>query len=204
MKMMRVAACAAVLAVAGAGFAFAQGAMASWSDPLNRFSIQRPASWPVDQASNSSPEVGHFIAGAAAADCHFFAIARPQTAANPPATARAGFATPLTREQWVQVTSSIQMFHGGGDIQTMSVDNSGAWPIQRATIKVGTDTIESAIVGRPGLEIWAFCQSYDATDRTAIFNSIIESVTTPHDAEWATQLTAAPAAPAPAGHNAHH
>lgn len=204
MKMLRVAACAAVLAIAATGAAFAQAAPASWSDPLGRFSLQRPANWPVDQMSNSSPEVGHFVAGVADADCNFFAIARPQTAANPPATARAGFATPLTREQWVQVTSSIPMFRAGGDIQSMTVDTSGAWPIQRAAIRVGTTTIDSAIIGRPGLEIWAFCQSYDATNRSAIFNSIIQSVTTPHDSEWAAQMAAAPAAP-PAGHTpAHH
>ncbi len=192
--MKRVAAFAAAALMLG-GAAFAQ-TMGTFTDPANTFSFQRPSNWPVDRMSDSSEAVGHYAAGLADAECNFYSIARPSTAERSVASVKAAFSQPMTAEQWAQVTSSIRTFREGGQMQTQSVDTSRFFPVQRATILAGSDTVQSAIHARPGREIWVFCQSYDSRDRTEIFNNIINSVTTPRDAEL--EASAASPAPAPA------
>lgn len=193
---MRGLAALAAAALLFAGAAFAQ-TMGTFTDPANTFSFQRPTNWPVDRMGDSSDAVGHYAAGLAAAECNFYTIARETTAERSAAAVVAAFSQPMTREQWFQVTSSIRTFRGGADVQTQSVDTSGFWPVQRATILTEGDLVQAAIHARPGREVWVFCQSFDNTDRTQIFNNIIASVNTPRDAELEATAAAAEAAPAP-------
>lgn len=184
------------LAAALSGTALAQ-TMAAWSDPANTFSIRRPAAWPVDRMSGSSDTVGIYAAGLADAECRFYTIDRPATAERSAQSIVSGFTAPMTNEQWQQVTGSIRAFSGGAEVQTTSVDTTGFWPVQRATIVSEGSPVLSAIHARPGREVWVFCQSFDSRDRTAVFNEIIGSVTTPRDAELQAAAAAASAAPAP-------
>ncbi len=201
---------AAALVCAFAVPALAQ-AMGQWVDPANTFSFSRPSTWPVDRMGDSSDAVTHYAAGLADAECNFYSIVRAATAESSPQAVKAAFSAPLTAEQWAQVTSSIRTFRAGATVQSSSVDTSHFWPIQRAALVTGGDTVQGAIIGRPGREIWVFCQSYDSRDRTSVFEQIISSVATPRDAEWQAAAEAAAQAPpppaepaAPPAHGGHH
>lgn len=194
--MKRLLAAVAIAAALG-GTAFAQ-TMAAWSDPANTFSIRRPAAWPVDRMSGSSEAVNVYAAGLADAECTLYSIDRPNTAGRSVQSIVSGFSQAMTVEQWTQVAGSIRTFRAGAEVQTPSVDTSGFWPVQRATIVTDGTPVASAIHARPGREIWVFCQSYDSRDRTSIFNEIIASVATPRDAELQASAAAAATEPAPA------
>lgn len=199
--MKRLLAVVALAAALG-GTALAQ-TMAAWSDPANTFSMRRPANWPVDRIGGSSD--GAYViyaAGLADAECQFHTIARANTATRSPQSIVEDFTIQRTREQWFSMVQSIRLFSDGADVQDQSlrVDTSGFWPVQRATIVTGGAPVLSAIHARPGREVWVFCQSFDGRDRSAIFNEIIGSVATPQDAALqaaAQAAAAAPAAPSP-------
>ncbi|MGE3142055.1 MAG: hypothetical protein AB7L65_01930 [Hyphomonadaceae bacterium] len=198
-RMAAIAAMAAACALAGTAYG---QAMAAWSAPDGAFSVQRPAGWPVDRMSDSSAQVTHYAAGLADAECSFFVIARPESAATPPGHMQQMLTQPMTADQWSQVASSMpNVFHGPVTVQASSVDTSNFWPVQRATLMAGTTAVQSGITSRPGKEVWSFCQSFDSRDRSATFGSIIGSIATPQDAalQAAAEAAAAPA-PAPAGH----
>lgn len=185
MKTILAAAWAGVMLC---GAALAQS-MAGWTAPDSQFSFQRPAGWPVDRISDSSPAVSHYAAGLAAAECNFYGVARADSAALSPANVRNTINAPFTAAQWAQVATSIRSVRGAAP-QDLSVDASGPWPIQRAVFQRPDGPVYAAVTARPGLEIWAFCQSFDGRERAEIFTAIIRSIATPRDAEWAA---AAPA-----------
>lgn len=195
--MIRMLAALAVSAAALTGAAYAQAA-ASWTAPDQSFSLSRPANWPVDRMSDSSPTIAHYAAGLADAECSIYAIQRPTTATAAPGTVQRSFSTPFTAAQWTQVATGIRSL-GNASAETMSVNTEGFWPIQRARLVTADGPVEAGIQARPGLELWTFCQSFDSRDRTATFESLIRSIATPRDAELQAAAVAAaqPAAPPP-------
>ncbi len=189
---------AALIATAALAAPALAQTLTPWTDPQGHFSFSRPGDWPVD-LMNSGGNVTQYAAGLAAAECAFLSISRDTTTSASANAVRTTFQTPFTREQWYQVTQSTpRVFRGGADIQTMSVDQSGFWPVQRATIQSGADRIEAGVTARPGREIWAFCQSYDGRDRAALFNQVLASIATPNDAALRAAIESAAPAPAPA------
>jgi len=193
--MIRMLAALAVGAAALTGAAYAQ-AMAAWTAPDQSFSLSRPANWPVDRMSDSSPTIARYAAGLADAECSIYAIQRPNTATVSPGQVQSSFTTPFTAAQWTQVATGIRSI-GNASAETMSVDTENFWPIQRARLVTADGPVEAGIQARPGLEIWTFCQSFDSRDRTAIFNSVIRSIATPRDAELQAAAVAAAAPPPP-------
>ncbi len=193
--MIRMLAALAVGAAALTGAAYAQ-AMASWTAPDQSITLSRPANWPVDRMSDSSPAITRYAAGLADAECQIFVIQRPNTATASPGNVRTSFTTPFTAAQWTQVATGIRSI-GNASAETMSVDTENFWPIQRARLLTADGPVEAGIQARPGVEFWTFCQSFDSRDRTAIFNGLIRSIATPRDAELQAAAVAAAAPPPP-------
>lgn len=186
-------------ALALAGAAIAQSATL-WTDPEKSFSFDNTQKWPVDAMTPSGANFSRFVAGTANEECTFQSIPRTQSADRSPASVKSEFSKPLTPELWVQISSTVPYFSRDKITPTIveaSVDTSGAWPIQIATLNGKDDAvITAALHARPGRDIWAYCQSFDGQDRKAAFLAVAKSVTTPKDAEFAAAEAAAAAAAA--------
>jgi hypothetical protein len=201
---MRLRALALGLALAvAAGPAMAE----TWTDPQGRFSFEKPAGWPAETPVDRGAAT-ELVIGAADYECWFYYVSRPESAAASPDTFVRANSAPLTAEQWVSSTRPFAPMRpapgslGGGTASDVRVDTTGYFPRQRATLQNGNRQIMAGLTVRPGAEIWTLCLSYDRTDRTAVFNQVIDSVGTPQDAALeaagAAAAAARAAAPTPA------
>lgn len=193
---MRVLVAAAAVALVGA-FA-APAAAETWTHPTGLYSFDPPAGWPVDTPRQQpTGDAVLNIAGTANNECSFLVMRRPQWSdAHPLAIRRAG-RTPYTAEQWAAIAQNM-MQQPAAEVTATSVDESGFWPIQRAQIQGPDGPVHAGVQIRPGVELWAYCQSYDGRDQPALYEQVIRSVGTPRDAEWRAAAEAAEAAAPPA------
>ncbi|MGE0829064.1 MAG: hypothetical protein AB7O04_06910 [Hyphomonadaceae bacterium] len=191
---MRVLAIAALSLALSAGAALGQ--TAAWTDTQGRLTFQHPTGWPVDIPSGQSASLFQVIAGTADEECKFF-VAPRDTAARTPDAVRRGVLTPIGDAAWSSTASSLRIFRDAlFTVSNARVDTSGFWPVQRATLTSGSDVVQAALQARPGAEYWAFCQTYNGSDRTAVFEQVTASMGSPRDAEWRTAIEAAQAAAA--------
>lgn len=195
--MRRVMALLAMAAACVAPVASAQAAR-TWTDPSGALQAQLPRGYPVQADSGSTAQVLVYVAGAADYECMIYGISRPATAATPPGDVHHSIAQPYTAVQWTQLIGSMRYFKPGSTITSSSVDTTAFWPVQRAVVNSGGDTIQAGVTVRPGRDIYTFCQSFDGRDRSAEFGQIIRNVGTPQDAALQSAIQPAAAAPAAA------
>jgi hypothetical protein len=198
--VMKIVALAVVSLAAFVNMAVAQQATKPWTDTKNRFTIQVPASWPVDVQSKPDEDFLYLIAGPADAECSIFVLPNENTAtASADRVARA-YAKPMSVEDWSKSLTDFNQF-SGATVMTVELGASGPWALHSAEMSL-TDGTQAygATQGRPGFEMWQYCRSYDGKDRTAVFVAIARSMQSPQDADWAAQIeaAAAKAAAAPA------
>lgn len=198
--MPRLSAAIAALAALGFGIAAANpldGAV-TWTHPEGLFSLSQPKGWPAPEDMTRGGQVKQFVMGGADAECWTYVVAREESTGASIARVNSSYARPLTADQWVTFANNLPMFEKSAAHVGSSVDVSGTFPVQTATLSSPqAGTVVAALHGRPGVEFWNFCASYDGKDRGELFAAIAKSLATPKDAEYAAQLTAPPAAPAP-------
>ncbi len=191
---MRALALAAALAAITCGAALSGTALAqnasTWTDPAGRVSFTPERGWPVDTMSDSSPQSLHVVAGNANVECHVYAANNDATAGRPAAAVKRAYEQAFTAETWAQLVGRMRLFEDGVAVQSVSVDATRTWPVQRAVIASGSRTIHSALQGRPGLEVRTFCLTYNGSDASAAFDRFIASIATPQDAALQAQIDA--------------
>ncbi len=190
MRALFVAAAAAVGLGALAGPATAE----TWTHPAGVYSFDKPAGWPVDTPRQVTPNLTNNVAGTANNECNFYVIQRPEWAAASPEAIRRASKTPYTAEQWTSVSNGFHLFDNQAQVQSNSVDETGFWPIQRAQVQSPSGLVHAGVQMRPGLELLAFCLSYDGRDQPALYEGVIRSLATPRDGEWRAAIEAAEAA----------
>lgn len=187
---MRILLGAAIAALA-CGAAFAQTVV---SDAGKNFSFSKPQKWPaLENKSAAGSEIKVFVAGTADEECWFVIYPRPETATSTPANIVKSWNGDISAADWTKTTEGAPLIRDGATFVSTSVDNSKTFPVQQAIFKGKNGNIVVAMHSRPGSEIRAYCGSYDGKDHTAGLQAVAASVTTPKDAEYATQIAAAKA-----------
>lgn len=184
----------ALAAVFGVGLTLAGVAAADpWADPNGNLTLNAPRGWTVrPQQMQGGTAV---LAFTPSSDCYFFGIPNA-TSANASVNAARNTTAQLPDTAWTSAVQGITDFVSGGApaVTSQSVDTSGFWPVQRATLTSGTRTIHGVIQVRPGFELRAFCSGSEAS-----YDAILNSMAHPNDQTWQTQAeqaaTQAAAAP---------
>lgn len=198
MKSVLVAGLAAAalgLAALG-GNALAQAAPVPTVSPDGSFTIQKPANWPakMDTMSKATDTVKEYVSGTANEECYFDVIPRAETATVSPGQVVKAWTAAITPDLWVTASKDQYLLRdGAATVESSSVDTTGTFPVQMATLKNSKNRVVAAIHARPGVEIWAFCTAYDGKDHDAVFKQVAASVTTAKDAEYKATLDAAAA-----------
>lgn len=183
MRKRMLAAMAVFMGLAG-------GALAEpWSDPSGRLSFNRPVEWSVNQEFGDAPADAYtyVIVGDASNECHMMAQPNPGTAtASADAVRRANAdQARFTPALWTQIANGVGNIFPNRSASVLSNTAEGAqWPIQRADIQSAQRLVRASMQIRPGTDILVFCMSYDGTDRTDLFDSLIRSVGHPNDAVY--------------------
>jgi hypothetical protein len=182
----------AAIAALACGAAFAQ--TVSVSDAGKTFSFDKPTKWPAleDKGDPASP-IKVFVSGTMNEECWFVSYPRPESASATPMAVVEAFSKEIPAADWTTTTQGAPMIRDGATFTSSSIDTTKTFPVQQATFKGPDGDIFVAIHARPGIEIRAYCGSYDKKDHTAVLKAAAASVTTPKDAEYATQIAAAKA-----------
>jgi hypothetical protein len=185
----------AAIAALACGAAFAQTVPAS--DAGKTFSFDKPAKWPAleDKGDAASP-IKVFVSGTMNEECWFVSYPRPESASATPTAVAEAFSHEVAPADWTKTTEGAPLIRDGATFVSSSIDTTKTFPVQQATFKGSNGEVYVAIHGRPGVEIRAFCGSYDKKDHAATLKAAAASVTTPKDAEYATAIAAAKTAAA--------
>jgi hypothetical protein len=186
---MRTLALAAVLVAAMGGVAAAD----TWTDPNGRFTFDKPAGWTV--SVEHSQNYTYVIAGNANNECQFVAKPNPNSASSNPWDVRRTAAQdadgPFTEQSWVTLGNSISPIfpNNSAHFVSRSVDTSGFWPVQRAELQSPQRPVHAAIQLRPGMDLNAFCMTYDGAEPMDVYNRVLNSVGTANDAQLQAAIT---------------
>jgi|CXWL01.1.fsa_nt_gi hypothetical protein len=183
MRLRMLAATAVMLSFAGGAFA------SPWSDPSGRVSFNQPTEWTVNQefGDAATDAYTYVITGDASNECHIMAQPNPGTvAASADAVRRANAdQARFTPEVWTQIANGVGNIFPNRSASFVAGTAEGTqWPIQRADIQSAQRLVRASMQLRPGTDILVFCMSYDGTDRTDLFDSLIRSVGHPNDAVY--------------------
>jgi hypothetical protein len=193
----------AFAAIAGLCLAAASGAEArTWTDPAGRVVFDAPDSWSVMDQHQTN--LTYVIVGTANDECHVLAIPRTESQTMTPAAIRRGSLNDAnySDEAWLRVSGGLaSVFPAAPQVLSRTKETDHFWPIQRAELQ-GERLVHGAIQLRPGVELQAYCQTYEGADATAAYDAVIRSVRTANDAALQAQAEqeapAAPATPPPA------
>lgn len=183
---MRTLALAAAVGVGlmGAGLVATAAYAGPWSDPAGRVNFTAPAGW-LTEVRRDNPQT-IVLSGSANNECYVLGTPNANTAsASPIAVKRA--TNPITAEAWQATANAISpMFpNRNAHVETQSVDTTtGFWPIQRATFSGGEHPVMAALTSRPGIDLIAFCWTYDGPDATATYEALFASLNNAGDAAW--------------------
>lgn len=175
--------------------AHAQTALKTYSDPQSRFTLQHPASWPVDPLPGSNAANQGVVIGIADAECKVVASQSDQSAGKPAELVRRAYQGAIGDAAWKTKADAYNIWSRRGVVKSSAVDASGFWPVQ--TAEFTTDDGKPGFArlhARPGVEVWMFCNSFDDRDRKAIFDQILGSFAGPNDAQLQAAAEAAAAA----------
>ena len=137
----------------------------------------------------------YLVVGTANNECQIVAVPRAQTAANTARDVRRAGQSQISAESWITVANAMPDIFApdrnspsAARLISQSLDTSRFWPVQRAELGGPSHPlVHGAIEIRPGLEIWAFCLTYEGADPVAVYDSVINSIGTPRDAELQAQ-----------------
>lgn len=188
---------AALAGLCAAAFAPSAHAQSAWDGAGGRLQFVAPQGWPVDVMSRPNDTTFEVAIGDAAKECRLFAVPRAETAERSAADVNRAFAVPFAAEQWTQLALGFRFFENEAVLQTAAVDETGPFPRQTAQFMSNGRTVYATVVGRPGAEIYGFCQAYDGPDQPAAFQALLASIGTGQDAALAATLPAAAPAEAP-------
>ncbi len=193
-RRLMAAAFVAISAIALATAHAQQASLKTYTDPQNRFTLQHPASWPVDPLPGSTDVNQGVVIGIADAECKVIAARSDQSAGKAAAAVRAAYLTPIGAVAWKVKADAYAVWDRRGTVSTAAVDGSGPWPVQTADFTTDDGKPGYArLQARPGVEVWMFCNSFDNRDRTAIFNQIFSSFAGANDAALQAEAEAAAA-----------
>lgn len=187
---MRVLMFAAALLAAGPAFA----ADATYVDPKGRFSFSYPADWPIEAPRVISAGVELVVIGGADVDCSWLSLERPDLASISLESARKTAAQEIPPDLFFSVFRGLTQIEG---LQAAQVERreQSIWVVHLGRLSPSPQPVVAALHLRPGLEMRAICRSYDGKDRSAEFEKLLLSFSSPRDAEWAAASAAAAAAP---------
>lgn len=178
---MRTLALAAAL---GVGLMATAAYAGPWSDPAGRLNFNAPAGW-LTEVRRDNPQT-IVLSGSANNECYVLGTPNPNTANNTPIALKRA-TTPLAAAAWETTANAISpMFpRRNAHLETQSVDTTTSfWPIQRATFSGGDRPVMAALTSRPGLDLIAFCWTYDGPDATATYEALFASLGNSGDAAW--------------------
>lgn len=192
--MLAVAAGLGLAALGGAAFAD------TFHDSQNRVTVTTPAGWRLVDQSNAQHT--YMVLGSASNECDVFAIPRAEWTSLTAAAAKQSAGRELTPESWVTTSntwingsSAVTGFTAPSAFVSQSIDSASFFPSQRAEMtSANGNHFHAAHLMRPGLEIFAYCLTYTGADNMSLFDGVIRSISTPHDAQWQAEAAAAPAA----------
>lgn len=172
--------------------AHAQAPWKTYTDPQNRFTLQHPPSWPADVISGSTAQSHGVAIGIADAECKVFATKRPESEGKPADAVQRAYSTAISAEEWKKAADGLNVWGDRGVVTANGVDTSKPWPVQTAQFTTNDNKPGHGVMqGRPGLDVWMFCSSFDNTDRKATFDRIFASFVGTNDAALATSAAEA-------------
>jgi multisubunit Na+/H+ antiporter MnhC subunit len=175
--------CASASALFIVAAAHAQGAVKTYTDPQNRFTLQHPANWPVDPLPGSTAPNTGIVIGVAAAECKIVTVPRTESAGKSADAVRRAYTAPIGRAEWKNAADGLNIWNDKGIVTADAVDTAKFWPVQTASFTTDEGKPGYGVMqARPGIDVWMFCSSYDNTDRKAIFDRIFGSFAGPNDA----------------------
>ncbi|MBY0562786.1 MAG: hypothetical protein K2P58_01270 [Hyphomonadaceae bacterium] len=181
MRSIALAACVG-LALSAATAAYAR----DWTDPAGRINFTAPNGWNVDplNATNAT----RVLTFDGSHDCYVIGQPNANTASASPGRVIRSLSQPLPESAWITVANSISDFFPDNSAQLIaqSVDTSGFWPIQRATLRSPDGEVFAAVQSRPGVDLMAFCRALGGSS-TAMFDGVFSSMNHPNDATWRQQ-----------------
>jgi hypothetical protein len=151
----------------------------TWTDPSGRLRFEHPADWPIVPLRTDAPGEVRVMTGAAQYECQMFLLPHAGSASAPPDAVRQHYARPVPQTEWANMIAPLGYFHAAPTVQDPSVDVSGAWPVQRATLTGDANPVYATLQGRPGIELISVCHSFDNVDRKTTFDQIAASLSTP-------------------------
>ncbi|MES1158865.1 MAG: hypothetical protein ABUL42_03120 [Terricaulis silvestris] len=165
--------------------AFVMNAAAEpWTSPDSKISFDKPAGWAVQP----QPADGftYILTGSGDAQCDLMSSPRPTTATTEGDLIRDAGKVAIAPEAWSSIVGVVPDVFGGGTATLVSHDvkTDSFWPVNVADFNAPNGhVVHAAIQFRPGVEIWAFCQSNSGHDDAAAFAALLRSVGLPNDAE---------------------
>jgi hypothetical protein len=164
----------------------------TWTDPAGRFTFDAPRGWVV--TSERTDGFSYVIAGTANNECQFIARPNANTANSPAHAARytARQDVQFGETQWVRLANSLNPIFPNNSAQfiSRSLDDSGPWPVQRAELQSPERPVHGGLQIRPGMDLMAFCLTYDGADPTSLYDGVIRSMGHPNDATWLADIQA--------------
>ncbi|HVZ99230.1 MAG TPA: hypothetical protein VG841_02815 [Caulobacterales bacterium] len=159
----------------------ASAAAAPWTSPDSKISFDLPAGWLV--APQDADDMTYIVAGSGDKECDFMARPRAQTAAIPPDVIRESGKLAVAPADWARlIPLAPDVFGGQASFVSSEVSTDAFWPVQLADFRVQGRIVHAAIQFRPGVDLWAFCQSRSGADDVATYRAVLRSVGAPNDA----------------------
>lgn len=176
---MRSLCIAITVCVLIASAAVAAEGFSTWTDPSGRLRFDHPSSWSLSPQRTDTPGEVRAMTGAADFECQIFLLPHPSTASATPEALQQTYSRPIPQTEWVNMIAPLGYFHTPASVTDASIDASGAWPTQHATLTGDHPPVYATLKARPGIELISVCHSFDGVDRRAVFDQIAASVTTP-------------------------
>ncbi|HVZ99229.1 MAG TPA: hypothetical protein VG841_02810 [Caulobacterales bacterium] len=154
-----------------------------WTSPDAKITFDKPAGWLVQP----QPADGftYILTGAGNAQCDLMSSPRPATTDTGADLIREAGKVAIAPEAWSSIVGVVPDIFGGAQatLVSHSVNTDAFWPVNLADFNANGRVIHAAIQFRPGVELWAFCQSNSGADDAATYSALLRSVGLPNDAE---------------------
>lgn len=170
---------ALLTSIALAGTALAQEQFTRWAHPSGQLTFEHPAGWNVNEMRSQTEGALRIMVGAADFECQIWRLPRPQTATVSADEVRQRYSRALAADKWTDLVGDMREFQNAPAASDITVDTAAAWPTQHAIVRSSEHEARVSIQGRPGFELISLCQSFDAQDRSAVFDRIAASVDAP-------------------------
>ncbi|MES1158866.1 MAG: hypothetical protein ABUL42_03125 [Terricaulis silvestris] len=170
-----------VAALAASVSLWAAGAAADpWTSPDGKLRFDLPSGWLV--APQQATNMTYIVAGSGDKECDVMARTRADTASAPPDLMRQYGNSPISQADWTRVIGMVpDVFGGDGTYVSSEVNTDGFWPVNLAQFNSAGHAIYASIQLRPGVDLWAFCQSRAGADDATTYAALLRSVALSED-----------------------